>query len=170
VNPTASLRAMGRSWNHFMQVLQVGRVAGVRAGRGVQRESEPMRVRSRLSLRDSGARPADFMDGRHIRMRRDGGADALQGPCSGLHAGGFLWRRGPTEFTKWSGRRTLALLPGCTQTKAAARVGRRPWITCARTQAACGTRSERTSPPMSTISATRPSPRMVAPDTPPIRR
>ncbi len=36
--------------------------------------------------------------------------------------------------------------------------------------AACGTRSERTRPPISTISATRPSPRMVAPDTPLIRR
>lgn len=37
-------------------------------------------------------------------------------------------------------------------------------------QAACCTRSERTRPPMSTIRATRPSPRMVAPEMPLMRR
>jgi len=36
--------------------------------------------------------------------------------------------------------------------------------------AAWATRRERTSPPMSTIRATRPSPRMVAPEMPPMRR
>ena len=37
-------------------------------------------------------------------------------------------------------------------------------------QAACATLSERTRPPMSTISATLPSPRMVAPEIPAILR
>ncbi|GAB2314627.1 hypothetical protein SGMN_19420 [Stenotrophomonas geniculata] len=120
------------------------------------------------------------MDADHIRLRREDDAKVLQ--WRGLRLGDVAAPEtiALTEFTEcgalWVGVRSLSAgkgsdpLAGSTQTKTAAPKGSGPIHACGVNQAACGIRSERTSPPMSTIKATRPSPRMVAPDTPPMRR
>ncbi|BBO51580.1 hypothetical protein KMM349_19110 [Stenotrophomonas maltophilia] len=126
---------------------------------------------------------ADFMDPDHIRLRRGDGAKVLQ--WRGLRFGGVVANEtsAATEFTEWireqigvgslfkeKGSDPSHTWPERTQTKTAAPKGGGSVHEHSVDQAACGIRSERTRPPMSTISATRPSPRMVAPDTPPMRR
>ncbi len=102
-----------------------------------------------------------------VGQRRGRVEDPDNGPES------TVGRVGPDGYCRYRHspycRRSLqgaSCIDGVVEPRAAASVPRRLHLH----YAACGTFSERTRPPISTISETRPSPRMVAPETPGIRR